>query len=46
MTGWSAADGGSMDADLVRIVDLMGDLTIDVQSIDGRVPPAAKEAAK
>ena len=46
MTGWSAADGGSLDADLVRIVDLMGDLTIAVESIDGKAPPAAKEAAK
>ena len=42
MTGASAADGASLDADLARIVDLMGDTVIEVRSIDGRtVAPAA-----
>jgi hypothetical protein len=35
MTGWSAADGGSIDADLARIVNMIGDLEIDVVRIDG-----------
>lgn len=43
MTGASAADGASLDADLARIVDLMGDTVIEVRSIDGRpVAPAAR----
>ena len=36
LTGWSAADGASLDTDLARIVDLMGDTEIDVRSINGK----------
>ena len=45
---WSAADGASLDTDLARIVDLMGDTEIDVRSINGKpvaVPAAAPAAA-
>jgi transglutaminase-like putative cysteine protease len=43
MTGSSAADGGSIDADLARIVNMIGDLEIEVVRIDGRdlAAPAA-----
>jgi hypothetical protein len=44
LTGTSPADGGSLDTDLARIVDLMGDTEIEVRSIDGR--PAAKGAKR
>jgi hypothetical protein len=44
LTGWSAADGASLDTDLARIVDLMGDTEIDVRSINGK-PVAAPAAA-
>ena len=44
LTGTSAADGASLDTDLARIVDLMGDTEIEVRSIDGRAP--AKGAAR
>lgn len=37
MTGSSAADGPGLDSDLVRIVDLMGAIVIEVKSIDGRL---------
>ena len=36
LTGLSAADGASIDTDLARIVDLMGDTVIEVRSIDGK----------
>jgi len=35
LTGTSAADGASMDGDLSAIVNLIGDLAIDVASVDG-----------
>lgn len=35
MTGTSAVDGASMDADLSAIVNLIGDLAIEVVSVDG-----------
>ena len=35
LTGTSAVDGASMDADLSAIVNLIGDLAIDVGSVDG-----------
>jgi transglutaminase-like putative cysteine protease len=35
LTGTSAADGASMDADLSAIVNLIGDLAIAVESVDG-----------
>jgi len=44
LTGWSAADGASLDTDLARIVDLMGDTEIEVRSINGK-PVAAPAAA-
>jgi hypothetical protein len=44
LTATSAADGAALDAELLRIVDLMGDLEIDVRSIDGAALPAAHEA--
>lgn len=44
LTGTSPADGGTLDTDLARIVDLMGDTEIEVRSIDGR--PVAKGAAR
>ena len=40
LTAASAADGSALDAELVRIVDLMGDLEIAVRSIDGAAIPA------
>jgi hypothetical protein len=46
MTGWSAADGGSIDADLARIVNMIGDLEIDVLRIDGRELAAAGAPAR
>jgi hypothetical protein len=47
LTGWSAADGASLDTDLARIVDLMGDTEIDVCSINGKpvAVPATAPAA-
>ena len=38
----SKADGSSVDTDLARIVDLMGDLVIEPRSADGRAVPEAK----
>jgi hypothetical protein len=35
LTGTSAVDGASMDADLSAIVNLIGDLAIAVESVDG-----------
>ena len=46
LTGLSAADGASIDTDLARIVDLMGDTAIDVQSIDGKPLGNPKGAAR
>jgi hypothetical protein len=46
MTGSSAADGGSIDADLARIVNMIGDLEIDVLRIDGRELAAAGAPAR
>jgi transglutaminase-like putative cysteine protease len=36
MTGSSAADGASIDSDLAAIVNLVGDLAIEVASVDGK----------
>ena len=46
LTGLSAADGASIDTDLARIVDLMGDTVIEVQSIDGKPIGNHKGAAR
>lgn len=40
LTATSAADGSALDPELVRIVDLMGDLEIELASVDG-TPAAA-----
>jgi hypothetical protein len=44
LTGTSPADGSALDAELVRIVDLMGDLAIEVRSVDGKAPAPAGKA--
>ncbi|MCX5640252.1 MAG: transglutaminase-like domain-containing protein [Planctomycetota bacterium] len=46
LTGLSAADGASIDSDLSRIVDLMGDTAIEVRSIDGKPVAASKGSSK
>jgi hypothetical protein len=46
LTGLSAADGASIDTDLARIVDLMGDTAIEVQSIDGKPVVKPKGASR
>ena len=53
LTGLSAADGASLDTDFARIVDLMGNTSLEVRSIDGRpvaappstAPPSAQPPA-
>jgi transglutaminase-like putative cysteine protease len=36
LTGTSAADGASLDTDLSRVVNMIGDLEIELVEVDGR----------
>ena len=44
LTGTSAADGASLDADLSRVVNMIGDLEIELIEVDGRPIAPAPDA--